>query len=475
MTANVSPGGLGRAHKKLGVLLGVVLLAMGLSTTTAGAATGGKATFSVADLTVTEGTAPDGQGSVVTANVAVTLTGSRGRAASVEFVTLGNGYAGMDYAHVDTRLSWIAGEGDGTKTVPVPIVGDGIDEYDETFSAFLDNASGASIGRSPATVTIVDDDGPPTLALQWANAIPIEGDSATFSIEYPFGATEKDVAFSYRTADGTAVAGVDYTSASGRATLTPSRPTWTLTVPTLRDSAVEDDESFNLVFSDPDNVVVGSTSNGWGVVRDWNLHPVIEAPYDNGYSLGACYWDGLTEWCPYAKWWTGAMLATTKGSGTAYDRPAPIARSIAEIGARGHLYTNPTRATYRFVYALDQVGASAQLGSSDVKLKASASSGCGTCTITTVVETLADSATGSMRAPGTYTLDVTITNGGSPIPKVDVYPIFDATAEVVADTAAGAIPDYHCTGLDCPMRPVYEGDGSASVSLRLLRVEVTTA
>ena len=59
----------------------------------------------------------------------------------------------------------------GIQTVTIPLLPDTLDEVDETFFIDLSSASGATIGTaSRTTVTIVDDDTPPTLSISDAAA-----------------------------------------------------------------------------------------------------------------------------------------------------------------------------------------------------------------------------------------------------------------------------------------------------------------
>lgn len=96
------------------------------------------------------------------ANVALTaerVNGSNG-AVSANFATAnGTATAGADYQTTTSTVTW--GNGDSAdKTTQVPIVGDSVEETNETFTATLSAPTGgASIGTpSTRTVTITDDD-----------------------------------------------------------------------------------------------------------------------------------------------------------------------------------------------------------------------------------------------------------------------------------------------------------------------------
>jgi|CXWL01.1.fsa_nt_gi plastocyanin len=94
-------------------------------------------------------------------NATLTLQRTAGAdgAMSVQVATAGGtATADVDYTTTTTTVSWANGEVT-SKTVPVPIVDDGDDEPNETFSATLSGPTGgAVVGVGTATVTIVDND-----------------------------------------------------------------------------------------------------------------------------------------------------------------------------------------------------------------------------------------------------------------------------------------------------------------------------
>ena len=79
---------------------------------------------------------------------------------TVEFATAdGTAEAGADYTATSGTLT--IDPGSTTNTIAVPIVDDGDDEPDETFSVSLSNARNATIAHAGGTGTIVDNDEPP--------------------------------------------------------------------------------------------------------------------------------------------------------------------------------------------------------------------------------------------------------------------------------------------------------------------------
>ena len=116
----------------------------------------------------------------------------------------------------------------------------------------------ATIQDGAATGTINDDDEP---LLSIADAEAKEGDAAEFLVTlWPAG--DETVTVSFHTVDGTAVAGLDYTSAMGTLRFEPGETSATIAVPTLTDELADSTERFTLELSDP---VEGTVGDGTGV------------------------------------------------------------------------------------------------------------------------------------------------------------------------------------------------------------------
>ena len=173
------------------------------------------------------------------APVVVRVTRSGGLASNV-MVTLatadGTAQAGLDYVAVSQTLTFGAGE--TFKDVPITILPDSLVEGDETFTVALSSpTSGAKLGIASATITILD----AQVGLQFSAPVfraSENGGSATITVVRS-GPTTGITTVAYATADGTAVAGTDYTATSGVLTFMPGVRIRTFTVP-LRDNTVVD-------------------------------------------------------------------------------------------------------------------------------------------------------------------------------------------------------------------------------------------
>jgi chitinase len=154
-----------------------------------------------------------------------------------------------DYIPVSGTLIFAPGE--ISKTIQVPIIGDNLDEPDETFAVKLSNPINAAIADGQGVGTILDDDDAPELTVE--DVAVSEGDGvATFVVTLPT-VSAQSITVTYQTADLTATAHLDYTPISGTLTFAPGEITKTLQVPIIGDELVEPDETFAINLSSPVN------------------------------------------------------------------------------------------------------------------------------------------------------------------------------------------------------------------------------
>ena len=150
--------------------------------------------------------------------------------------------------------------GERTKTIPIPTRGDTIDEEDETFTVRLSGPSEATLQNATATGTITDDDGPPALSIN--NAEASEGSPAQFTVTLT-PASGKTVTVDYATADGSALAGTDYTAKTDTLIFTSGTTQQTFQVQTREDLIDEPDEMFTVSLSIPSDArLVDHTATG---------------------------------------------------------------------------------------------------------------------------------------------------------------------------------------------------------------------
>ena len=171
----------------------------------------------------------------------------------------GTATEGTDYTRAD-RTTLIFEAGQTQKTIEVQTTPDELDEANEEFSVELSNPNGATLSRGTGTGTITDDD-EPTLSIEDATAV-VEGGTAEFVVEMSIPSTQS-VTVDYRTADGSARAGMDYTATPGSLTFSPNTTRQTIRVPTQDDATDELVETFTVTLRNPSGAtLVDGTATG---------------------------------------------------------------------------------------------------------------------------------------------------------------------------------------------------------------------
>ncbi len=183
----------------------------------------------------------------------------------------GTAESGADYHSTRGALTFERGE--IAKVIEVPVVDDGIDEPDETFTVLIGGALNAELMRSVATATILDDDEAPVVEV--AGDVTVgEGDAAAVFTVTLRGRSAWPVEVEYETEDITAREGLDYTSASGRLSIPPGFGTGTLTVVVLEDEVDEPDEAFLLRLTGAERATLGS-AQARGIIMDNDATPAL--------------------------------------------------------------------------------------------------------------------------------------------------------------------------------------------------------
>jgi hypothetical protein len=232
-----------------------------------------------ATLTITDDDAPpsvsigdlshaEGDAGSANAGLPVTLSAPSGKTVTVQVSTAdGTATAGADYTALNAQTLTFT-PGDVSEPAPVPVLGDTLDEPDETATATLASPANATTGDGEATLTVTDDDAPPALSV--GDVKVTEGDSATTPATFTVSigaASGRSVSASYATADGTAGAPGDYQAASGTVTIPAGQTSATVTAQVAGDTADEPDETFTLALSGEANASVTKRS-GTATIAD---------------------------------------------------------------------------------------------------------------------------------------------------------------------------------------------------------------
>ena len=201
--------------------------------------------------------------------------------ASSELVTVayatqdGTAVADSDYTATSGTLRFEPGE--TIQNIQVATLRDAIAEPSESFTVGLSDPVGTAIANSTGVGTIAADAMP---ALSITDAVPVaEGGEATFMVSLSPASSEL-VTVAYATQDGTAVAGSDYTAASGTLQFDPGMTSHTIRVAVLNDTAVEPTETFAVELSDPVRATLAD-GTGVGTITD-DMEHRVERPIRTG-------------------------------------------------------------------------------------------------------------------------------------------------------------------------------------------------
>ncbi|NOS72912.1 MAG: hypothetical protein HOP33_23685 [Verrucomicrobia bacterium] len=159
----------------------------------------------------------------------------------------------------------------GFKTITIPIVNDTIVDSNETFSVFLHSPTGGvTLGTiTNTTVTIKEDDAGGVISFTVTNFSITEVGPAAKILLARTGGKAGAVTVNLSSADGTATAGLDYTSINTNVTFNAGELAKTILVPVANDSLDETNETVLLALSNPTGgASIGSKSNAVLTILD---------------------------------------------------------------------------------------------------------------------------------------------------------------------------------------------------------------
>ena len=231
-------------------------------------------TVGIGDATVTEARGAE-------AVFTVTLSGPSSSDVAVDYATSdGDATAASDYSATSGVLNIPAGNRMGT--IRVPVLDDDVDEPDEDFNVVLTNPANAILAddRGVGTITGKEPETPPgpisrPPTLNIGDATVVEGPGAVAEFTVTLSAAAADaVTVDYATSDGTARAGLDYTSSSGALTIPAGETSGTIRVSVLDDTIDEPDETFTVTLSRAANATI-EDGDGTGTITDDDKPPAL--------------------------------------------------------------------------------------------------------------------------------------------------------------------------------------------------------
>ena len=229
-------------------------------------------------LSVSDVTANEGNSGTTNFTFIVSLSAPAGPGGvTLDIATAdGTAVAGSDYIARALTGQVIPAGSSGT-SLSVQVNGDTLNEPNETFFVNVSNVSGATLAKAQGVGTILNDDPLPSLSINDVSVT--EGNSGTTSATLTVSlsaASGQVVTVNYATANGSAVAPTDYTSAAGTLTFAPGVTTGIITIPVNGDTTPEADETFTVNLSGATNATVSDASGTVTIVND--DQPVTVAP-----------------------------------------------------------------------------------------------------------------------------------------------------------------------------------------------------
>jgi hypothetical protein len=198
------------------------------------------------------------------ASIAVSLSEPAADPVTVNYATSdGNAIAGTDYTNTTGTLTFPVGTTSQTITVPTLAASAG-----GTFDVTLSSANNGTISAGTSVVTIT-----PSLSISNINVLaPTSGSStADFTVTLS-AAIPQAVTLNYATSDGTAIAGTNYTAASGTLTI-PANST-SVEIPVMILGNIATTGAFTITLSSPANATI-STATATAAIQNPSLFPSI--------------------------------------------------------------------------------------------------------------------------------------------------------------------------------------------------------
>lgn len=214
-------------------------------------------------ITVGNGFIQEGaQGTTGNASVSVLLSNPSSQTITVAFATANStATAGSDYVATSGTVTFNPGE--TTKTIPLQINGDNVDEINETFFVNISNPTNATILTAQGSVVIADDDGPTVSVNDVSMAegnLPVTNAIFTVTLSAP---SVQEVSGFFSTASGTATVGIDVQQVFSGFWFIPAGSTsGTFLVRIFGDFQIENDETY---FVNLQNVSGGTVGDGQGL------------------------------------------------------------------------------------------------------------------------------------------------------------------------------------------------------------------
>jgi hypothetical protein len=190
--------------------------------------------------------------------VTVLRNGGSSGTANVNYATVnGSATSGTDYTGINGTLTFAAGE--TSKTFSIASLNNSSITGNRSFTVTLSTPTGGSVlGEAKSSpVTIFDDEsgdfGSGALKFAKASYEVTQSQGNLLVTVMRTGGANGQITVDYSTTNGSAYAGVDYTSAQGTLTFAPGEASKTFIVPILKSSTLGSERTINLILSNQTN------------------------------------------------------------------------------------------------------------------------------------------------------------------------------------------------------------------------------
>ncbi|MCC7265231.1 MAG: hypothetical protein IT369_22215, partial [Candidatus Latescibacteria bacterium] len=232
-------------------------------------------------LTINDVSVAEGNSGTKSLTFTATLSTASGRSVTVLYATAnGTATSGSDYTAASGTLTFNAGV--TAQTVAITITGDATNEADETFTVNLSSPSGATISDGQGIGTLTNDDAVPTISVN--DVTVTEGNSGTTAMNFTVSLSAvsgQTVTVAYATANGAApgsssaaLAGSDFTAASGILTIAAGQASATIAVSVTGDLTFEPTETMTINLSNATNGSIADPQ-GAGTITNDDVTPTI--------------------------------------------------------------------------------------------------------------------------------------------------------------------------------------------------------
>ena len=221
--------------------------------------------LAVAPTSVTE----DGTTNLV---YSFTRTGPTTNALTVNYSIAGTADA-TDYtgATPETGKTITFAAGSATATLTINPTADTTIEANETVALTLATGTGYTIGTTTAVTGTITNDDLPSINLSPNGQTAVEGLTSPQNLSYTVSlssSSTQTITVQYSTANGTALAGSDYTATTGTLTFNPGVTNKTISIPILNNSVNEANETFTVKLTSPTNAILGGTATVTNTITD---------------------------------------------------------------------------------------------------------------------------------------------------------------------------------------------------------------